>query len=38
LATSTAFGAFQSGIKDRCVEGPLPSDATVIGNYELLPG
>jgi hypothetical protein len=37
LATSTAFGAFQSGIKDRCVEGPLPSDATVIGNYELLP-
>jgi hypothetical protein len=37
LSTSTAFGEFQSGIKDRCAEGPMPSDATVIGNYQLLP-
>jgi hypothetical protein len=36
LATSAAFDQFQSGIKDRCVEGPAPSDATVIGNYLLL--
>jgi len=37
LTSSPAFGEFQSGIKDRCVEGPLPSDATTIGNYQLLP-
>ncbi len=37
LSTSAAFSTFQSGIKDRCVEGPVPSDATVIGNYQLLP-
>jgi len=37
LSTSVSFGEFQSGIKDRCAEGPMPSDATVIGNYQLLP-
>ena len=37
LTTSPAFNEFQSGIKDRCIEGPLPSDATVIGNYRLIP-
>jgi hypothetical protein len=37
LTSSPAFGTFQSGIKDRCVEGPVPSDATAIGNYQLLP-
>jgi hypothetical protein len=37
LSTSAAFGEFQSGIKDRCAEGPMPSDATLIGNYQLLP-
>jgi hypothetical protein len=36
LTTSAAFAEFQSGINDRCEEGPLPSDATVIGNYQLL--
>jgi hypothetical protein len=36
LSSSAAFGEFQSGIKDRCAEGPMPSDATVIGNYRLL--
>jgi acyl dehydratase len=33
LAASTAFAAFQSGIKERCVEGPTPADATPIGSY-----
>jgi|CZKW01.1.fsa_nt_gi hypothetical protein len=37
LSASAAFGEFQSGIKDRCAEGPAPSDATVIGSYRLLP-
>jgi len=36
LSTSVAFAEFQSGIKDRCTEGPTPSDATVIGNYGLI--
>ncbi len=36
LSVSTAFGEFQSGINERCAEGPVPSDATVIGNYQLL--
>jgi hypothetical protein len=37
LAKSAAFAKFQSGIKDRCAEGPIPSDATAIGNYQLRP-
>jgi hypothetical protein len=37
LTVSAAFGEFQSGIKDRCAEGPTPADATVIGSYRLLP-
>jgi hypothetical protein len=37
LNTSAAFGAFQSGLKDRCVEGPVPADASVVGSYRLLP-
>jgi hypothetical protein len=37
LTTSAAFGEFQSGIKDRCAEGPIPADATVVGSYRLLP-
>jgi hypothetical protein len=36
LSRSAAFAEFQSGIKDRCAEGPAPSDATVIGNYGLI--
>jgi hypothetical protein len=31
-----AFQAFQSGIKDRCVEPPLPNGATIVGNYRML--
>jgi hypothetical protein len=37
LQASTAFAAFQSGIADRVAEGPFPADATVVGNYRLLP-
>ena len=35
LATSVAFGRFQSEIADRCEEGPLAMDATVVGSYAL---
>ncbi len=33
LVTLGAFGEFQSGIADRCVEGPTPADATMIASY-----
>jgi hypothetical protein len=33
LLDSAAFARFQSGIKDRCADGPAASDATVIGSY-----
>jgi hypothetical protein len=36
LSDSAAFAKFQSGIKDRCADGPTASDATVIGSYRLL--
>jgi hypothetical protein len=31
-----AFGLFQSGIKERCVEPPQSSNATIVGNYRML--
>ena len=31
-----AFGPFQSGIKERCVEPPQSSDVTIIGDYRML--
>ena len=31
-----AFQAFQSGIKERCVEPPQSSEATIVGNYRML--
>jgi hypothetical protein len=37
LTASAAFGKFQSGIQDRCAEGPTAADAAVIGSYGLLP-
>jgi hypothetical protein len=37
LTSSPAFAAFQAGIAERCAEGPLPADATAIGNFRLLP-
>ena len=36
LASSHAFAAFQSGIGERCAEGPVPADATMVGSYGLL--
>ena len=37
LASSPAFAAFQAGIGERCAEGPIPADATAVGNFRLLP-
>ena len=31
-----AFGPFQSGIKERCVEPPQSSDVTIVGDYRML--
>jgi hypothetical protein len=31
-----AFAAFQNGIRERCVEPPLPKGAAVVGNYRML--
>lgn len=33
LMTSPAFAAFQAGIGTRCVDGPTPAQATVVGSY-----
>ena len=33
-----AFKAFGSTVKDRCLEPPQQSEATVVGNYRTLPG
>ena len=35
LASSAAFGRFQSEIAQRCEEGPFAMDATVVGAYSL---
>jgi hypothetical protein len=31
-----AFKAFQSGIRERCLEPPLVRGATIVGNYRML--
>ena len=36
LPKLAAFQAFQSGIRDRCLEPPLPRGATIVGNYRML--
>ena len=33
LNRSAAFAEFQRGIADRCVEPPVPSEATIVGSY-----
>jgi hypothetical protein len=38
LPELAAFRAFQSGIKDRCVEPPQASAATIVGNYRMVLG
>jgi hypothetical protein len=37
LSSSAAFGKFQAGIQDRCVEGPAAADAAVVGSYQFTP-
>ncbi|MBR1123620.1 hypothetical protein JQ628_18995 [Bradyrhizobium lablabi] len=36
LPKLAAFQAFQSGIRDRCAEPPMPRAAVVVGNYRML--
>jgi hypothetical protein len=36
LPKLAAFQAFQSGIRDRCAEPPMPRGATIVGNYRML--
>ena len=36
LPTLAAFKAFQSGIRERCIEPPQPRAATIVGNYRML--
>ena len=31
-----AFAAFQSGIRERCAEPPVPKSAAIVGNYRML--
>ena len=31
-----AFRSFQAGVRDRCVEPPQASEATIVGNYRML--
>jgi hypothetical protein len=37
LSASAAFGKFQAGIQDRCVEGPAAADAAIAGSYQFMP-
>ncbi len=37
LARSPAFAAFQKELGQRCVEGPEPQEATVVGSYRAGP-
>jgi hypothetical protein len=36
LPKLATFQAFQNGIRDRCVEPPMPRSATIVGNYRML--
>jgi hypothetical protein len=36
LPSLDAFKAFQSGIRERCVEPPVPSGVSIVGNYRML--
>jgi hypothetical protein len=31
-----AFKAFQSGIRERCIDPPEPRNVTIVGNYRML--
>jgi hypothetical protein len=36
LTNLAAFKAFQSGIRERCIEPPQFGSATIVGNYRML--
>jgi hypothetical protein len=36
LQSLTAFQAFLSGIRDRCIEPPQSDEVTIVGNYRML--
>ena len=36
LPKLAAFKAFQSGIRERCIEPPLARGVTIVGNYRML--
>jgi hypothetical protein len=36
LPAMDAFRAFQAGVRERCLEPPQPSEATIVGNYRML--
>ncbi|HXL93137.1 MAG TPA: hypothetical protein VN969_29775 [Streptosporangiaceae bacterium] len=36
LSELAAFGKFQAGIQDRCVEGPAAVDAAIVGSYRFI--
>ena len=36
ITSLEAFRAFQSGIKERCMEPPQSGDATIVGNYRMI--
>ena len=36
LTAAAVCGEFQSGIQDRCAEGPIPADETIVGSYRLV--
>lgn len=36
LPSLESFKAFQSGIRERCVEPPLAGNASIVGNYRML--
>ena len=36
LQTSKSFAEFQSNIKERVEDGPIPADATIGGSYRLV--
>ena len=31
-----AFRSFQSGLKERCIEPPQQTEATIVGDYQML--
>jgi hypothetical protein len=36
ITSLAAFRAFQSGIKERCMELPQSGDTTIVGNYRMV--